>query len=80
MLNTDIDILWAYWISTSGKVTLTEAKRGKITMDSADLVLYKADGQLAGSFLGIPIFRDAALGNGKFVYTSEAGDSLLTNV
>lgn len=80
MLNTDIDILWAYWVSTSGRSTLPEAKRGRITMDSVDLAAYKADGQLSGTFLGIPIYRDAALANGKFVYTDYAGNSLLTNV
>lgn len=79
MLNTDIDILWAYWTSSSGRGTLADAKRGYILMDSADLVANKADGQLAGSFLGIPIKRSAALANGIFAYYDAAGNSLLTN-
>ena len=80
MLNTDIDILWAYWTSSSGKATLPEAKRGYIQMDSAHLVSYKADGALVGTFLGIPIYRLASLDNGKFAYYDAAGNSLLTNV
>jgi hypothetical protein len=80
MVNAGIDILWAYWTSSSGRATLASAKRGHIHMDSADLVAYKADGQLVGSFLGIPIFRQAALANDTFAYHDEAGNTLLTNV
>ena len=80
MLNSDIDVLWEYWKSSSGRATLSQASRGYIKMDSAHLAAHKADGVLVGSFLGIPIYRDAALANGKFNYYDADGNLLLTNV
>lgn len=54
--------------------------RGYVTIDSADLVLNKATGLLVGTTLGIPMYRDTALANGKFVYKDTAGNTLATNV
>jgi len=53
--------------------------RGRITIDSADLVLNKADGALVGTSLGVPMYRDTALANGKFVYKDSAGNTLASN-
>lgn len=76
MLRTDRNILEAAGL---GKVSNSQTPRGRIDMDSADLVLYKADGQLAGSFLGIPIYRKASLANGIYEYDDDAGTELKTN-
>lgn len=81
MLRSDINIVHDYIRDAStGRPTIAEMKRGYIQMDSADLVLYHSDGDLVGSVLGIPVYREADLANGKFAYYDAAGNSLLTNV
>jgi len=80
MLRTDIKILADYWKSTNGRSTLASAMRGNIFMDSADLAAYKQDGQLVGTFHGIPIKRLASLENDTFAYKDSAGNTLFTNV
>ena len=80
MLRTDRNIIEAYMRGTSGRVTLAQMPLGKFSMDSADLVLNKADGVLVGTFLSLPIYRLASLANDKFVYYDSAGNSLVTNV
>lgn len=79
MLRTDRNIIEAYMRGTSGKSTLAHMFRGKFSMDSADLVTNKADGELVGTFLSLPIYRKAALANGIFDYYNDAGNALLTN-
>ena len=76
MLRTDRNILEAAGL---GKVVNSQTPRGRIDMDSADLVLYKVDGQLVGTFLGLPIYRKASLGNGKYEYDDTAGNELKAN-
>ena len=79
MLRSDRNVIEDYMRGVNGRSTLPEMKRGKFYMDSADLAANKVDGQLCGSFLGIPIFRKAALADGVFQYYDDAGNLLLTN-
>ncbi len=67
-------------VSEWGGSWLASKLRGTLTIDSADLVLNKATGILVGTSLGIPMYRDSALANGKFVYKDSAGNTLATNV
>lgn len=60
--------------SSLGSISL-----GKITFDSADDVLYKADGALTGVVVGIPVYRLASLDDGKYVYANLAGSTLASN-
>ncbi len=76
MLRSDEEIIRQGLLTA--KATLGELKRGRVTFDSAD-VASKADGVLLGTVLGLPVYRDAALGAGKYVYTSEAGVVLASN-
>ena len=76
MLRTDRNILMAAGL---GKVANSQTPRGKVYMDSADLVLYEADGVLVGTVLSLPVYRKAALGNGKYQYYDEAGSLLASN-
>ena len=76
MLRTDRNILMA---AGFGKVANSQTPRGKVYMDSAWLVLYKADGVLVGSALGLPVYRKAALANGKYQYYDEAANLLASN-
>lgn len=76
MLRTDRNILMAAGL---GKVANSQTPRGKIYMDSADLVLYEADGVLVETALSIPVYRKASLNNGKYQYYDEAGNLLASN-
>lgn len=80
MLRTDLNIIQDYFRAQEEAKTMARKLRGRITFDSVDVAARYADGMLIGSYLGIPIYRDAALGNGKFVYKDAAGNSLETNV
>jgi hypothetical protein len=53
--------------------------RGRITFDSAELVLRYATGRLVATLLGVPVYRDSDLNNGKFVYKDSAGNTLASN-
>ena len=63
-----------YWVTVPVK-----RPRGKVYIDSADLVLYKAEGQLVGTAFSLPVYRKAALANGKYQYYDEAGLLLASN-
>lgn len=63
-----------YWVTVPVK-----RPRGKVYMDSVDLDLYKAEGQLVGTAFGLPVYRKAALANGKYQYYDEAGTLLVSN-
>jgi hypothetical protein len=54
--------------------------RGKITFDSVNVTARYETGELIGSYLGIPIYCDEALGDDKFVYKDFGGNTLETNV
>ena len=64
----------------AARPSLSQMPRGQVTMDSADLVSNVADGKHLPNMLGLKLVRDAALGNGKYVYTDSAGTSIATNV
>ena len=76
MLRTDADIIVQALKTAKG--TLGELKRGYVQFDSADSAS-KADGQLLGTALGIPIIRLASLADGKYVYRDWAGNVLASN-
>lgn len=76
MLTSDRNILIAAGV---GKVANSQTPRGKIYMDSADLGAYEADGVLVGTVLSLPIYRNAALADGKFEYYDEAGNLVDSN-
>ena len=76
MLRSDRNILVAGGIT---KVANSQTPRGYVNMDSAWLVLYKADGVLVGTVFSLPVYRDAALANGKFEYYDEAANLLASN-
>ena len=48
-------------------------------MDSADLVLNKADGQLVATAFNLPVYRKASLDNGIYEYYDDAGNLISTN-
>ena len=77
MLRTDLNIIMDAARPTLG-VSVAHL-RGKAYLDSADLVLYKADGQLVGTAFSIPVYRKASLANGIYQYYDEAGNLLATN-
>lgn len=53
--------------------------RGKAYMDSADLILNKADGQLVATAFSLPVYRKASLANGIYEYYDDAGNLISTN-
>jgi hypothetical protein len=65
----------------AGKVSLGlgALPRGKIYVDSANVSDF-ADGELVGNILGIPVYRKAALADGKYEYFAEGNlVALLSN-
>lgn len=81
MLRSDHNIPNDYRRAAEWAGSFTVKKlRGYITFDSAECVLRYASGVKIGTTLGIPMYRDADLGNGKFVYKDSAGNTLATNV
>ena len=79
MLRTDLNIVMSALKHEDWPGLIGQKARGKIHMDSADLVLYKADGQLVGTALSIPVHRKASLANGKYEYYDEAGNVVSSN-
>ena len=81
MLRSDRNIIMLQCLIPAGlfKPTNSQTPRGNIQMDSAHLGTYKADGQLVGTALGIPIYRKAALADGKYQYYDEAGNVIASN-
>ena len=76
MLRSDRNILMDAGL---GKVSASQHLRGKIYLDSADLLAHKADGQLVGTAFSIPVYRKDALGAGKYQYYDEAGNVIASN-
>ena len=79
MLREELNVVVDAFKSPEYQYLIGAKPRGKILMESADLIAHKHDGQLIGTALSIPVYRGATdLGeeNGVCGYFDEA-DNLI---
>lgn len=80
MLRADLNIPIVYRRTLEwGGTYIAQKPRGKITIDSVDVASRFADNILVGSARSVPVYRDAALNDDKFVYKDTANVTIDTN-
>ena len=83
MLREELNYVVDVFKSPEYPYLIGEKPRGKIYMESADLIAHKFDGQLIGTALSIPVYRVATdLGeeNGVCGYFDEADNLIFLGI
>lgn len=81
MLREELNEVISAFRSAEYPYLIGKKPRGKIYMESVDLVAHKRDGQLIGTACSIPVYRKVAdLGgwNGAYEYDDEFGNMIFT--
>ena len=83
MLRSELNVVVNAFRSAEYPYLIGAKPRGKIYMESLDLIAHKLDGQLIGTALSIPVYRGATeLGedNGVCGYFDEAGNLIFIGI
>ena len=83
MLRAELNHIVSAFRSDDYQWIIGKKPRGKIYMETVHLATYKADSQLVGTVLSIPVYRKLAdLGefDGAYEYYDDLGNFILTGI